>query len=555
MSEWHVGQAGNTGAGSRPGLAAALMFRVGGNQAASNGSGAGATALTAEKTSFSDVLRERSVQQPQGVSSGNRNGFDRADAARREPEGGRRDVTDMPARSHDNARSPVESATAPRDKEPVAASVDTTTNEPETVSGSDTSEPTVRNAMSEVATEQETEATQEQEASPEAYAGVLAMLIETMQTIIEDLADQAATAAEDVVQVDEAGAAMQQPSLLQMLETLTETIRQMLEGLAVTGEAPNTLQSVPLPQALLQAMRTWLDQADTLKTDLSLQDPAANNDAMAGLLAQLQTLANTVREQIQLMSPADITADTASDILEETLVSAAPMDEAPDARQGEAGGENNRGREMPPAFAAAANLTGTAQDPAVQGGVSAAAMAGGRTFGQEVARVAQAAAPAMPQMPEMPETARAVTSQVVTRLQTMSGDERHEMALQLKPENLGKIQLRIVEERGLVLAKFTAESEKVRAILESNMQLLRDALEKNGMTVAELSVSVGQRQHHDNTEQPGSRNDNGSANRRSDQSGMPDELGSVAEVDRGLRMTRRIAEYLYGPDSTMSLKA
>ena len=154
---------------------------------------------------------------------------------------------------------------------------------------------------------------------------------------------------------------------------------------------------------------------------------------------------------------------------------------------------------------------------------------------------------------ETPESARAVANQVVTRLETMSGDERHEMELQLKPESLGKIQLRIVEERGMILARFTAESEKVRAILESNMQLLRDSLEKNGLTVQELSVSVGQ-------QQPQSNNGNApQTNVRLGRAGInigTEGLGELADLSaKELRMSQRVREYLYGPDSTMSLKA
>ncbi len=552
MSEWHVGQSGNTGAGTRPGLAAALMLRVGGNQAVPNGSGAGTSTLAAGRTSFSDVLRERTAQQPPAGAHRSRKDSAPAIAASRGPDAERRDVTDTPARARDTVRSKVEQPpttweveTKPADK--AAPQDDGAT------AVSNSGETAARETVSDVETETDEMAAVAQEPSPEAYANVLAMLLEAMQTAIEDLAEQAAAGAGGEASVD---AGTQPPVPAQMLETLTETIRQMLEGLTTTGET-TTAQTVPLPQSLLQAMRTLLEQADTLKSDLIVQDPAAKADAMAGLLAQLQALANTVREQLQPLSAADITTSLAAETMDDALVSTvAAAGDAADAQSGETG-EQGHGRETAPAFVAAANLTGVVQDPtmAAQGGVSAAAMAEGRTFGQEVARVAQANAPAAPQMPEMPETARAVTSQVVTRLQTMSGDERHEMELQLKPENLGKIQLRVVEERGQILAKFTAESEKVRAILESNMQLLRDALEKNGMTIAELSVSVGQRQHNDTAEQAGARNGNGAASGRGQSSGIQGENGAPAEVDRELRMTRRIAEYLYGPDSTMSLKA
>jgi flagellar hook-length control protein FliK len=553
MSEWHVGQTGNTGAGTRPGLAAALMLRVGGNQAVPNGSGTGTSTLAAGRTSFSDVLRERTAQQPTAVTHRNRKDSAPAVVASREPEAERRDVTDTPARSRDTVRSTREQASASREVEAKPADK-AAPHDDDATAVANAGETTARETVSDVETEADEMAAVAQEPSPEAYANVLAMLLEAMQTAIEDLAEQAAAGAGDSVSVD---AQTQVPVPAQVLETLTETIRQLLEGLTATGETTTAAQTVPLPQSLLQAIRTLLEQADTLKSNLIVQNPAAKADAMAGLLAQLQALANTVREQLQPLPAADITTSLAAETMDDALVSTvAAAGDAADAQSGETG-EQGHGRETAPAFVAAANLTGVVQDPAMaaQGGVSAAAMAEGRTFGQEVARVAQANAPAAPQMPELPETARAVTSQVVTRLQTMSGDERHEMELQLKPENLGKIQLRVVEERGQILAKFTAESEKVRAILESNMQLLRDALEKNGMTIAELSVSVGQRQHNDTAEQAGARNGNGAVSGRGPSSGIQGDNGAPAEVDRELRMTRRIAEYLYGPDSTMSLKA
>ena len=50
----------------------------------------------------------------------------------------------------------------------------------------------------------------------------------------------------------------------------------------------------------------------------------------------------------------------------------------------------------------------------------------------------------------------------------------------------------IVNERGEIIARFVAESEQVKAILEGNMQLLKDSLQKSGVMVQSLEVSVGQ---------------------------------------------------------------
>lgn len=82
--------------------------------------------------------------------------------------------------------------------------------------------------------------------------------------------------------------------------------------------------------------------------------------------------------------------------------------------------------------------------------------------------------------------------QVVDQAKVLVNDNRSEMVMQLKPDSLGKLTLKIVTENGIVAAKFVAESQQVKQVLESNMQTLKDSLEKQGMSVQSVSVSVGQ---------------------------------------------------------------
>jgi flagellar hook-length control protein FliK len=85
-----------------------------------------------------------------------------------------------------------------------------------------------------------------------------------------------------------------------------------------------------------------------------------------------------------------------------------------------------------------------------------------------------------------------IISQVVERAKVVLTGEKSEMIVDLKPDSLGKLSLKIVTEHGIVTAKFMAESHQVKQVLEANMQILKDSLEKQGMTVQNLSVSVGQ---------------------------------------------------------------
>jgi len=135
------------------------------------------------------------------------------------------------------------------------------------------------------------------------------------------------------------------------------------------------------------------------------------------------------------------------------------------------------------------------------------------------------------------QTAQDVTSQVTMKLKLMAAENRQELEMQLKPESLGKLNLKIIHERGQVLARITAENEQVKAILESNMHLLRDALEKSGYSVQSLDVSVGGRSGDRDTAGTAQRHGQGS---RSEVSGPV-----IRNVSAG---TGRLAEILYGID-------
>ncbi len=98
---------------------------------------------------------------------------------------------------------------------------------------------------------------------------------------------------------------------------------------------------------------------------------------------------------------------------------------------------------------------------------------------------------------EIVGTDAVVIQQVIEKAETLLGENRSEVVMQLKPESLGKISLRVIQERGEIVARFVAENEQVKAVLENNMQMLRDSLQRSGVLLQSLSVSVG----HQNTGQ------------------------------------------------------
>jgi len=84
-----------------------------------------------------------------------------------------------------------------------------------------------------------------------------------------------------------------------------------------------------------------------------------------------------------------------------------------------------------------------------------------------------------------------IIEQVAEQVDVTLIEDKSEMVIKLKPDHLGKVTMQISVENGNVTAKFLAESQRVKEILESNFQDLKDMLNKQGMVVQDLSVSVG----------------------------------------------------------------
>lgn len=91
----------------------------------------------------------------------------------------------------------------------------------------------------------------------------------------------------------------------------------------------------------------------------------------------------------------------------------------------------------------------------------------------------------------MPKTTQAIFSQIVQKAKLINLPELAEMKIQLKPDFLGKLHLNVSVENGVVTAKFNAESHQVKAIIEANLNTLRDALSEQGVKVDQLVVNVG----------------------------------------------------------------
>lgn len=83
-----------------------------------------------------------------------------------------------------------------------------------------------------------------------------------------------------------------------------------------------------------------------------------------------------------------------------------------------------------------------------------------------------------------------IIDQITKKSKIITNKNNSSIQMQLEPENLGKLTLKVVLERGILSAKFMAENEEVKTAIEDNMEELKNSLSEQGITIQSLSVSV-----------------------------------------------------------------
>lgn len=85
---------------------------------------------------------------------------------------------------------------------------------------------------------------------------------------------------------------------------------------------------------------------------------------------------------------------------------------------------------------------------------------------------------------------KSIIEQIVKKAELLIRENNSEMKIQLKPEHLGKMMIKVVMDNGVLTARFITENQHVKQLLESNMHTLRQNLEASGIRVERTEVSV-----------------------------------------------------------------
>jgi len=86
--------------------------------------------------------------------------------------------------------------------------------------------------------------------------------------------------------------------------------------------------------------------------------------------------------------------------------------------------------------------------------------------------------------------AQEVLNQIVRKAELMVKSNNSQMKIELYPEFLGKLTIKVMVEEGAVTARFITDNHQVKQMLEANLSMLRQTLESQGMRVERAEVDV-----------------------------------------------------------------
>lgn len=101
---------------------------------------------------------------------------------------------------------------------------------------------------------------------------------------------------------------------------------------------------------------------------------------------------------------------------------------------------------------------------------------------------------------EMP-TASEIMDQIAEYVKINAKPEMTEMEMQLNPESLGTLNIKVAAKEGVVTAQFTTHSEDVKNALEVQLVQLKETLNEQGVKVEAVEVMVEAHAFHQNMQQ------------------------------------------------------
>ena len=133
-------------------------------------------------------------------------------------------------------------------------------------------------------------------------------------------------------------------------------------------------------------------------------------------------------------------------------------------------------------------------------------------------------------------------NQINSQIRAVVDSETQSLSMQLHPQSLGRLNVELVSRSGQLTAQFEAESQAVKAALETRIAELRETLEQRGIRVENVEVTVATHQFEQNLmgggqsgqteENPGARSGRRSRSINLNDIGIGEADGELPEDER-----------------------
>lgn len=101
-----------------------------------------------------------------------------------------------------------------------------------------------------------------------------------------------------------------------------------------------------------------------------------------------------------------------------------------------------------------------------------------------------------------------IMKQILDYMKLQGGDQLSEIEMQLHPQSLGSLHISLASKNGIVTAQFSAQNEAVKEVLESQVMVLKENLEQQGVKVEAVEVTVASHEFERNLEEEAHREAN-----------------------------------------------
>ena len=279
------------------------------------------------------------------------------------------------------------------------------------------------------------------------------------------------------------------PDFQTLMSEVTELLGQLAEGLNLTPEEMQQLseQLSELQQNMTMEEVTEQPQSENVSVNTKVQPETELQDNVVLTEAKETEVQDGRKTEETVVSD---TAKQAEEADEQTMIK-----QTEDVTQEQSGEEakkdtsNQQKTELPETTAK--SQTGTKSSPQEQ--VSFQTTTQTINTGQTVEGVQTVTQSQI----DVESILRQISQ--MTRISVTQAQSSIEM--QLNPENLGKVYLQVVSKAGAITAQIAAQNEAVKEVIESQIAVLKENMNQQGMKVEAIEVTVASHEFERNLEE------------------------------------------------------